>query len=91
MCFYAQKLIEGRQFPTPLENVHDDPQQMGGDFIIDAAGTVILTHCSQISSDRPSMKTLLSAIRPTESFTNPINAGETYSQSYQEEDLSTPV
>ncbi|GFR76811.1 selenoprotein L [Elysia marginata] len=67
MCFYAEKLIQGRTFPTPLENVHDDPQQMGGDFILDAAGTVILTHCSKISSDRPSMETLLSVLRSMDS------------------------
>ena len=36
---------------------------MGGDFVLDASGKVIFTHCSQISSDRPSMETLLSVIR----------------------------
>ena len=36
---------------------------MGGDFILDASGTVIFTHCSQISSDRPSIATLLSIVR----------------------------
>ncbi|RUS73823.1 hypothetical protein EGW08_018416 [Elysia chlorotica] len=62
MCFYAEKLLAGRTFPTPLENVHDDPQQMGGDFVLDASGTVVFTHCSKVSSDRPTVETLLSVV-----------------------------
>ncbi|GFO25968.1 selenoprotein l [Plakobranchus ocellatus] len=63
MSYYAEQLIAGRQLPKPYENVHDDPQQMGGDFILDTSGMVIFTHCSKVSSDRPSVDILLSVLR----------------------------
>ncbi|KAH9508522.1 hypothetical protein Btru_055421 [Bulinus truncatus] len=62
MLYYTEQLLNGRQLPRPLENVHDDPQQMGGDFILDSTGRVVFSYCSQVSSDRPTIDHILAAI-----------------------------
>nr|KAI8741268.1 peroxiredoxin-like 2C [Biomphalaria glabrata] len=62
MIYYVEQLLKGRQLPRPLENVHDDPQQMGGDFILDNTGRVVFSYCSKVSNDRPSVDQILAAI-----------------------------
>ncbi|KAK0052273.1 peroxiredoxin-like 2C [Biomphalaria pfeifferi] len=62
MVYYVEQLLKGRQLPRPLENVHDDPQQMGGDFILDNTGRVVFSYCSKVSNDRPSVDQILAAI-----------------------------
>ena len=37
--------------------------QMGGDFVVSKNGKLVLVHCSQSSTDRPSVDTLLQAVR----------------------------
>lgn len=41
----------------------EDTRQLGGDVIVGANGRVILAHCSKNQADRPSIETLIAAIR----------------------------
>lgn len=63
MLFYAEKMAQGVPLPKPYENVHDDTQQMGGDFILGKEGKVEFVYCSQQSWDRPSIDLLLQALK----------------------------
>jgi len=62
LVYYAEAMLSGRSLPKPYENIHDDPHQMGGDFIVDSSRKVIFSHPSQRPSDRPSVDKLLVAI-----------------------------
>jgi len=62
LVYYAEQMAAGRELPKPFENVHDDPQQMGGDFLLDQQGIVRLSYCSKASNDRPSVDQLLAAM-----------------------------
>ncbi|KAL8601545.1 hypothetical protein ACOMHN_003811 [Nucella lapillus] len=63
MVFYGEQMRAGKKLPSPYENVHDDVNQMGGDFILSTEGRLILSHPSQSSTDRPTMDVLLSALK----------------------------
>jgi hypothetical protein len=41
----------------------EDTRQLGGDVIVGADGRIILAHCSKNQADRPSVETLVAAIR----------------------------
>ncbi len=45
----------------------EDTRQLGGDVIVGADGRIILAHCSKNQADRPSVETLIAAIREQES------------------------
>jgi len=62
LVYYAEQVKAGRELPRPFENVEDDPHQMGGDFILDRAGVLRLSYCSQAANDRPELETLLAAM-----------------------------
>lgn len=62
MVYYTEQLLLGRDLPKPMENVHDDPQQMGGDFILDKQGVLKMVYRSKYSSDRPTVDHLLKTI-----------------------------
>ena len=57
ICFYAAEKVCGRQLHKMTGD--DDPHQMGGDFMLDCHGTVVLHYASQTPSDRPSIELLL--------------------------------
>jgi peroxiredoxin len=59
LWYYAKALQQGRSFHT----TDGDIAQLGGDFIVDTQGIVRLAHRSQDPTDRPSITTLLSALR----------------------------
>ncbi|KAK6180779.1 hypothetical protein SNE40_008768 [Patella caerulea] len=63
MTYYAQQMAEGRDLPKPYENIHDDPIQMGGDFVMDKEGKMKLIYCSATPRDRPSATMLLDIIK----------------------------
>ena len=52
-------LLKGRK----LRPFQGDPNQLGGDFLIDKQGIVRFAHPSEDSADRPSMKTLQLALK----------------------------
>ena len=56
---YVQLLASGRQW----RGIQGDSAQLGGDFIIDAAGVVRLAYRSHDPTDRPPVADLLSLLR----------------------------
>ena len=54
---YAAKKAQGVQLVPMYED--DDPYQLGGDFIIDRSGSVVMAHPSTNLVDRPSIDKIL--------------------------------
>lgn len=63
MIYYAEKLAQGVSLPKPYENIHDDANQMGGDFIVDKNGILRFTYCSAHSADRPDVQKVIDELR----------------------------
>ena len=59
MLHYLALLFKGRK----LHPIQGDPNQLGGDFIVDARGIVRFSHYSEDPSDRPSFQRILEAIK----------------------------
>ncbi len=58
----ALRMLEGgRQLQRP----HEDPLQLGGDFVVDPNGLLALVHPCRDPTDRPSAATLLAAVSQT--------------------------
>ncbi|CAF1012205.1 unnamed protein product [Rotaria sordida] len=55
--YYVEQKLSGKQLPTKLDK-NDDPNQMGGNAIIDRNGRVIWVYKSKTPTDRPSVKQL---------------------------------
>lgn len=55
---YLVALLHGKLPALP----RGDLAQMGGDFVLDPAGTVIFAHRSATPADRPAINTLLEAV-----------------------------
>lgn len=55
---YARHLLTGRIPPRK----QGDPFQLGGDFVVDASGTIRYAHPSRTPSDRPGAEEILAAI-----------------------------
>lgn len=70
LTYYAEAMVAGQQLPKPYENVHDDTQQMGGDFILDQTGVVRFLYPSQTSSDRPSVTHLIAELQKIQASSN---------------------
>lgn len=70
MIYYAEQMRAGQKLPSPYENIHDDPNQMGGDFVVAGDGKLLLAHCSENASDRPSVDTLLRVLCPANANQN---------------------
>ncbi|KAK7487088.1 hypothetical protein BaRGS_00021583 [Batillaria attramentaria] len=75
LLYYAEQMRAGRTLPSPYEDIHDDPNQMGGDFIIAKDGQILLAHCSQTASDRPSVDSLLQTLESGTVSNLDISAG----------------
>lgn len=58
LLFYAKAWLRGQR----LQGNRGDPNQLGGDFIIDAAGVVRFVHFSREPVDRPDISTLLNVL-----------------------------
>ncbi|RDD42532.1 hypothetical protein TrispH2_005592 [Trichoplax sp. H2] len=58
MTYYAEQKCCGRSLYKMVKD--DDPNQMGGDFIIGSNGEMTLVYCSKTPPDRPKIATLLS-------------------------------
>jgi peroxiredoxin len=59
LWYYAKARLAGRQVYT----TGADTAQLGGDFIIDAGGTIRLAHRSHEPTDRPPVTELLAALK----------------------------
>ena len=55
--YYVEQKVSGKKLPTKLDP-NDDPNQMGGDVIINRDGHVIWVHRSKSPTDRPSLQQL---------------------------------
>ena len=56
---YAQLLARGRRLRRPV----DDTRQLGGDFVIDAAGRLVAAYRPRSPDDRPPIDDLVAALR----------------------------
>eukprot|EP00118_Oscarella_pearsei_P025769 m.308741 g.308741 ORF g.308741 m.308741 type:complete len:92 (+) comp44661_c0_seq1:742-1017(+) len=61
LTYYAEQKRQGRRLHSLFED--DDPNQMGGDFIVSKTGQLVLSHCSSSPTDRPSAVELLESIK----------------------------
>ena len=61
MAYYAEQKCAGRTL-YPMEE-GDDPHQLGGDFVINKDGKMVLLHKSTHPTDRPSVNTLLDSLK----------------------------
>lgn len=61
LLYYAEQKLAGRKLMSMLEN--DDPHQLGGDFIVDPSGKLVMVYLSKTSTDRPSVDFLLSVLK----------------------------
>lgn len=57
--YYARQFAAGRR----LHRIEGDPHQLGGDFIVDRAGTVRFAHPERDPVDRPQAADLLDVLR----------------------------
>ena len=64
MWHYTRRVLAGQK----LQSIKGDPHQLGGDFVVDAAGVVRLAHRSKDPVDRPPVKALLAAITETRTW-----------------------
>lgn len=61
LVYYAEQKLAGRTLLAMLEE--DDPHQLGGDFIVDPNGKLVLVYQSKTSTDRPSTDYLLDFLK----------------------------
>jgi hypothetical protein len=62
LWFYTKALLTGHK----LHGLQGDGSQLGGDFIVNRDGTLLLSHPSASATDRPPVKELLKILRQTE-------------------------
>jgi len=63
LTYYGEQVRAGRPLPKAFTGVEDDPNQMGGDFIIDSTGKLIFSYRSSFPADRPDVDTLIKALK----------------------------
>lgn len=62
--YYASMKAQGRQLPTAVEGVEDDPLQMGGDFTFRCEdNTLSMSHPSKTPRDRPAVADILKRLK----------------------------
>jgi len=62
--YYAQQIASGRELPSAVQGVEDDPLQMGGDFTINCSSNIlVMSYPSSKSTDRPSIEYILDKIK----------------------------
>ncbi len=59
LAYYARALLQGQRW----RGIRDDPHQLGGDFVVDAAGMLRFAHRSEDPTDRPAVDKLLAILR----------------------------
>lgn len=61
---YSEYGAVERDFPDVPHRLLEDIYQMGGDFLLDEAGKVLMSHPSKTPLDRPTVKNILQAVDP---------------------------
>lgn len=64
LWFYIRRILRGK----PIPRIRANPNQMGGDFVIDKNGYILLAYYGKDPTDRPSVDMLLGVLRDA----NPI-------------------
>lgn len=64
---YSEFEAEDREFPDMPPRLLEDLYQMGGDFLIEETGKVIMCHPCKTPLDRPSVEDILKAADPDSS------------------------
>lgn len=59
LLHYAGLILKGRK----MRPIQGDPNQLGGDFIVDSQGTARYAHPSDDPADRPSLQELLKELK----------------------------
>lgn len=67
---YSEYGAADRDFPDVPRHLLEDIYQMGGDFLLDEAGKVLLSHPCKTPMDRPTVKAILQAVDPSGCSTN---------------------
>lgn len=67
---YSEYRAVDRDFPNVPPRLLEDIYQLGGDFLLDEAGKVLLSHPSKTPMDRPTVKTILQAVDSSGCATN---------------------
>ncbi|KAG7509425.1 hypothetical protein JOB18_043614 [Solea senegalensis] len=62
LLHYSEYKTVGIDFPDIPTHLQEDLYQMGGNFLLDEAGQVLLSHPSKTPLDRPSVRTILDAV-----------------------------
>ena len=62
LLYYLRLILKGRK----LRPIQGDPNQLGGDFVLDRQGIVRFAHPSKDPADRPSIETLLRTLKSLE-------------------------
>ncbi|MCB0154867.1 MAG: AhpC/TSA family protein [Anaerolineae bacterium] len=65
LWYYAMARLSGRQAHT----TGGDTSQLGGDFIVDAAGIIRLAYRSKDPTDRPAVASLLATLTQLQEYT----------------------
>jgi len=60
--YYAAQKAQGRELPQAVTGVEDDPLQMGGDFAVDRALRIVLSHPSTSPTDRVPLPNVLRSL-----------------------------
>ena len=55
MQYYGSKVAKGSELPKTHTDICDDPHQLGGDFMINKHGKVVMIFRPKSPSDRPSL------------------------------------
>ena len=63
MCYYGEQKAQGIPLPAGYKGVKSDIFQMGGDFMLNSNGDLIMTHPSKQSTDRPSVDSIILKIK----------------------------
>ncbi|XP_063713847.1 uncharacterized protein LOC134841739 [Symsagittifera roscoffensis] len=63
MHYYAGQIQQGKQFLKPFENEEDDPLQMGGDFLVDKCGKLLMCYPQKYAADRPSIQSIINCVQ----------------------------
>ena len=59
LWFYFRRILRGE----PMPRIKADPNQLGGDFVIDTNGYIQLAYYSKDAMDRPSVQVLLDILK----------------------------
>ena len=61
LVYYADQKLAGKKLIAVLDD--DDPHQLGGDFIVNSKGKLVMVYPSKDFADRPTIEYLLNSAK----------------------------